>query len=332
MLARAAFLVWGPPRKGPRSAALARELGIRHLIFTLTTWRSGFRAQPTKYLQHLWRTSAAFLRYRPRLVFVQSPPTVAVWVAALYTALRGGRFVIDQHSDAFGRARWTRPRWLNRFVARRAMVTFVTDDYWAEQLRADGVRVLVVPDAPTHDDPVPGRHPGLVADGFNIAVVNTWAADEPLDALLRAAALLPDVTFHVTGAVARHEDVVANAAPNVRFTDFLPRPEYVRLLASADAVVCLTIRNHTMQRGACEALGLARPIITSDWPLLRSYFSDGTVHVDATESSIRAGVRRLMADYDRYAAGIAALRDLRRSEWTERLQTIKDIVLDGRTR
>lgn len=308
---------------------MARELGIQHVIFTSTSWRSGFRGQPMKYPQHLWRTVTAFLRHRPRVVFVQSPPTVAVWLSALYAALRGGRFVIDHHSDAFVRARWRRPRWLNRLVARRASIAFVTDEHWAERLRADGVRVMVVPDAPTRHDAAPGRHPGLVADNFNIAVVNTWARDEPLDAILRAAASLPGVTFHVTGAIARHETVVATAAPNVRFTDFLPQPDYIRLLSSADAVACLTTRDHTMQRGACEALSLAKPIVTSDWPLLRAYFSEGTVHVDPTEAGISSGVRRLMADYDRYAAGISALRDVRSAEWAERRRAIREILLDG---
>ena len=324
----ALFLVWGPPRKGARSAALARELGIR-VVFTADRWRRGFRAQPMKYPVHVWRTVRTLLRHRPRIVFVQSPPTVAVWLVAMYAALRGARFVIDHHSDAFERARWTRPRWLNRLVARRAAAAFVTDEHWARRLRQDGVRVMVVPDAPTNHDAAPGRHPGLVQDSFNIAVVNTWAVDEPLNAVLQAADSLPDVTFHVTGGVARHEETVANAPPNVRFTDFLPQPEYIRLLASADAVACMTTRDHTMQRGACEALSLGRPILTSDWPLLRDYFSAGTIHVDGSAAGICSGITRLMADYDRFAAGVVALREQRCAEWAERRATIEGIILDG---
>jgi glycosyltransferase involved in cell wall biosynthesis len=326
VLEHALFLVWGPPRKGPRSAVLARELGIR-VVFTADSWRHGFRAQPMKYPLHLWRTMAAFVRHRPRLVFVQSPPTMAVWLAALYSGLRGGRFVIDHHSDAFERARWTRPRWLNHLVARRAAITFVTDEHWASRLRAEGVRVMVVPDAPTQHQPAPGRDPGLVDGSFNVAVVNTWAADEPLDALLRAARSMPEVNFHVTGSRERHEETVAGAAANVRFTGFLPQPEYIRLLGTADAVVCMTTRDHTMQRGACEALSVGTPIVTSDWPLLRSYFSKGAVHVDGTESGISAGIRRLMADHDGYVAEIRALREQRCAEWADRRREIQDIVL-----
>ena len=33
-----------------------------------------------------------------------------------------------------------------------------------------------------------------------------------------------------------------------------------------DGILALTTHDHTMQRGACEAVSLGVPIITSDWP------------------------------------------------------------------
>jgi hypothetical protein len=89
------------------------------------------------------------------------------------------------------------------------------------------------------------------------------------------------------------------------------------------------MRDHTMQRGACEALSLGRPIITSDWPLLRSYFAAGTVHVDNTAPGIASGVRRLVSDLDTYHAEIDELRTLRRAEWDERRRAILALVEDG---
>jgi len=82
--------------------------------------------------------------------------------------------------------------------------------------------------------------------------------------------------------------------------------------------MCLTTRDHTMQRGACEALSLGRPIVTSDWPLLRDYFGRGAVHVAATPASIAAGVRRIVAEHAALSRDVVALRDERRAEWAER--------------
>ena len=315
------FIVWGPPRKGPRSAVMARELGMP-ILYTAAGWRPGVLTQPLKYARHFLVTVKALARSRPRVVFVQSPPTLAVWTVAAYAALRGGRFVIDFHSDAFHRMRWRHPRWLNDLVARRAAMTLVTDVHWAGVLSAAGAPVSVVPDVPTEYRPEPGAQPGLEPGRFNVAFVNTWAPDEPLDEMLKAAAALPDVTFHVTGNTAGREAVVSSAPANVRFVGFLPEGDYYRLLASCEAVMCLTTGDHTMQRGACEALSLGRPIVTSDWPLLRDYFSAGTVHVQSSGESIAAGVERLMAGYGEYLAAIQRLSDQRRAEWAERRRAI----------
>ncbi len=145
---RAVFLVWGPPSKARRSIVLARELGMP-IAFLADSWKQGLRAAPLKYPAQFVRTYRILLRDRPRMVFVQSPPSLAVWSVAAYAAIRGARFVIDAHSDAFERGRWTRPRWLNRLVARRAAATLVTDSYWAEMVRGWGAAAVVIPDVPT---------------------------------------------------------------------------------------------------------------------------------------------------------------------------------------
>src|SRR5262249_54482479 len=86
-------------------------------------------------------------------------------------------------------------------------------------------------------------------------------------------------------------------------------------LRAAAGVVALTTDDNTMQRGACEAVSLGVPIITSNWPLLRSYFHLGTVHVDNTPEGIRAGVEQLRAEHARLQTEIRQLQDERRSEW-----------------
>jgi hypothetical protein len=60
---------------------------------------------------------------------------------------------------------------------------------------------------------------------------------------------------------------------------------------------------------------MGRPIITSDWPLLRRYFHKGTVHVDADATSIRRGIERLVKDHARYREEILQLRAEQAREW-----------------
>lgn len=319
--ADALFLVWGPPSHGPRSKVFARELGI-DVEFVEVTKRRGLLVAPYKYLMQTVRTVRLLRRRRPRLVFVQSPPSLAVWVVGAYAALTGADFVVDAHSAAMLADRWTRPRWLNRMLARRAVVTIVTNEHFAAQLEERGARALVVRDIPTSFPS--GPSPDLPA-GFNVLVVNTFNFDEPLAEVVDAARRSPDVTFHVSGRIGANR--LPDAPPNVRFTDFLPDDDYYALMARADAVVCLTTRDHTMQRGACEALSMGRPIITSDSRLLRDYFHQGTIHVDNSVDAIADAVERMRSDHGRYRTEIDQLRRSQREQWRvarERLGALID--------
>jgi glycosyltransferase involved in cell wall biosynthesis len=306
------FLVWAERHRGTRSAWLAESIGIDDLRYLAPTRGRGWWASWRKYPRQGVSTLRLLLARRPRVVFVQSPPSFAAWVATWYGVATRAAIVIDAHSDAFERSIWTRPRWATRLVARAAVATIVTNEHWAQLVRAWGGRAITVPSIPT--DFAAGLYPPL-APGHNVAVVNTWASDEPLGALLGAATLLPGVTFHVTGRDDRVASLRQRIPGNVRFTGFLPEATYHGLLRAADAVVCLTTRDHTMQNGACEALSHETPIVTSDWDVLREYFDTGTVHVDNTQEGIARGIAHLLANLNDYESGVRELRARRQREW-----------------
>jgi glycosyltransferase involved in cell wall biosynthesis len=315
------FLVWGPPSHGPRSRVFARELGIE-VRFVWATRRRGLLIAPLKYAYQALGTLWLLTRRQPRVIFVQSPPSLAVMFVNLYCLLSGACFIVDAHSDAMQSIYWTRPRWLYRALARRALATIVTNDHFAQTVRKWGGNALVVRDIPTEfatqaDYPVEGT--------FNVLVVNTFAPDEPLAEIMIAATDLKEVTFYVTGDESNAGSLPA-VPPNVRFTGFLPDDSYYGLMAASQAVMCLTTRNHTMQRGACEALSMSVPIITSKWPLLENYFSKGTVHVDNTAAGIRHGLRQMMEHYSRYRAEIKQLQVAQRDEWDSALLALMALV------
>lgn len=324
MLADAAFIVWSPRYKGTRSAWLASELGMPAPSYFAPTPRRGLRAAPLKYPRQALATLAHLLRQRPRVVFVQSPPSFATWTAALYAVLWRAALVVDAHSDAFNRGIWTKPGWLNRMVVRRAATTIVTSRHWAARIAAMGGRAVVVPAVPTRltvGDPPP-------LAGFSVAVVTTWARDEPVEAVFEAARLCPEATFFVTGHARAAERFAGGIPPNVQLTGFLPEPTYNGLLAHAGAVMCLTTRDHTMQNGAAEALYLGTPIITSDWDVLREYFTRGTIHVDNSPTAIASAVRCMMEDGDAYRAEVRMLREEIDRRWDHERSAILSSITD----
>jgi glycosyltransferase involved in cell wall biosynthesis len=323
---RSLFVVWGPPSHGPRSKVFARELGI-DVHFLYSTTGRGLRVALRKYSYQAVKTLQLLYRERPEIVFVQSPPSFAVLFVYVYCATTRARFVVDAHSGALQSSHWTRPRWLYRLLARSALATIVTNEHFAGVIRDQRGRALVLRDIPTV---FPDDGSFRVDGDFTVVVVNTFAPDEPLRDVLTAAGHLEGVTFYVTGDTNREGAALPAIIPeNVHFTDYLPDESYYSLLKASGAVMCLTTRDHTMQRGACEALSLGKPIITSRWPLLEDYFHKGTVHVDNTSDDIRSGVAEMVMHHDRFRREIVELQSDQQREWEIAMSSIISLLDAG---
>jgi glycosyltransferase involved in cell wall biosynthesis len=318
------FLVWGTPDQGPRSRVMAAKLGIE-VSLVQTRLPRGMWYAPIKYLVQAVKTMLLLLRKRPVVVFVQSPPLLAVLTTCFYCALTRSDYIVDAHSAAFHGPSWSLfPGWLRSLMARRAIATLVTNENFQQRVEELGGLGFILRDVPT-SFPVNATYP--TSRQFNIAMVNVFSPDEPLVETLNALADLSDVQLYVTGRInPRHFELVEGAPQNVHFTNFLPDEDYYGLLTSVQAVMCLTTRNHTMQRGACEALWLGKPIITSDWPVLRGYFDSGTVYVDNTSAGIRQGILQMKEDYARFQSGIQVLQTNRQREWHEKLAQLTSLV------
>ena len=83
-----------------------------------------------------------------------------------------------------------------------------------------------------------------------------------------------------------------------------------------------------MQRGGYEAVALGKPLVTSDWGLLRETFSRGTVHVRNEPAAIADGLRRAIADRERLAVEMQSLGTERRALFATRLANLVQVI-DG---
>jgi glycosyltransferase involved in cell wall biosynthesis len=298
-------IAWMPVSQ--RSASIADRLGYDLVL----VGRSGFRrawTAPLAYPLSAVRTIVALVRLRPRSAIIAVPPFVAPLVAwPILRALRAP-FAVDVHSGAVLDRRWRWSLGLLAWTSRRGVAAVVTLPSLEVPFAERGVPTLVLPDPLPRLVPpdAPSRSPSTAAGDERTPVVVAvcgWGDDEPIDALVAAAAGRP-WRLVLTGRPRRDVETPAN----VTLAGFLEDDAYVAQVASADVVAVLTERDDTLLSGAWEAVALGRPLVLSGTRALRSTFGEGVAYVEPTPASIAAGVDAVLADPD--AAGrVAVLRE-----------------------
>jgi glycosyltransferase involved in cell wall biosynthesis len=242
-----------------------------------------------RYLVQSTKTLAILHREKPDVIIAQNPPIVTPLIAYLYSKISRALFIIDSHTGAFTDfGRFIR---LHKYLSRRALMTIVTNKDLQELVLSWGANAFVLEDRLPE---LPSVKLNNKFDRFSIGVVNTFSDDEPVEEILEAAKNIPDCDFYVTGRISRASpEIIKNKPNNVLLTDFLSEPAYIGLLNKVDAIMVLTKRDLTMVCGAYESIAVEKPLITSDWPVLRNYFSQGTLYVDNTPASIVKAVQEV---------------------------------------
>jgi len=317
------FLIWGFPQGTRRSQFMARELGM-DIAYVYVTRRQGKFYALLKYPIQAIKTLTILIRRRPQVVFVQNPPIFATLLIYLWGLITGTKYIIDSHTDALLASWWAWSLPLHRFLSRRAITTIVTNNYLQQIVTSWNAPAFILTDVPVISSE--RRRVHLDEKSFNIVIISTASYDEPIDQVFGAARKLSDISFHITGNYKARPDIVESAPGNVRFTGYVPDDEFYGLLEAAQAVMCLTTENHTIQSGASEALWMGKPIITSDWPLLQTYFSKGTIHVDNTTKSICQAIVTIKENEPAFESDILALQKERRLEWQQKIEMLIHLI------
>ena len=277
-----AFLTWSSHR---RTTGLAAGLGIE--LFELLSARRGF----VRHLELITRTLHLLFTRSFGVIVAQNPSIVLAMLLVCIRPLRRFRLVVDAHNEAIT------PfvhdvavvRLASRWLLRHSYLTIVTNSELADRVSHAHGCPFVLP------DPLPAVPPNLPTGASQppyVAVVCTFAPDEPLAEIFRAAEGLPEVRFKVTGDTQRCPPALLAAKPaNVDLTGFLDEQSYWRLLACSAAVLDLTSMPDCLVCGAYEALALGVPMILTDNAAGRRLFGQVAVFTDSAPASIAAGIR-----------------------------------------
>lgn len=305
-----------------RSDGIAHHLGANSYHFRdLKRLKHVFAL--LKYILASFKTLIVLHKESPEVIFVENPPIFAVLVVWFYCMLCRTHYVVDTHSAAFTCRRWIFFLWLYRFLAKHALTNVLHNEPLAQIVTNWCAPAIVLEDAPQlYTD---RKYP--FGKGFNVVVVCIYSNDEPIYEVIKAARRLRNVNFYITGNLKNAPKEIKMIVPrNVILTDYLAQEDYVGLLKGCDIVVSLTTNDNTMQCGAHEGLELGRPIITSNWPVLKKYFLKGTIHIDNTASSLVTAIKNMRAEHSRYLNEIRILREERRIMLQKKLSKLFELL------
>ena len=226
----------------------------------------------------------------------------------------GYSLIVDAHNEAVEPHENPQPWivWLSRWVIRRADLTIVTNRQLAQIVRQRGGRPFTLPDR--IPAPAPGGPAQVLKGGFNVAVIATFAKDEPMEAIFEAVRG-GEIEVYVTGDSRKLDAGLARRVPpNVHFTGFLAEHDYWDLLRSANGIVDLTLKPDCLVCGAYEALALGKPLLLSANAASIELFDGSAVFTDNSPADIRRALDRLRVEQAR----LAAAAQLKRSELVER--------------
>jgi glycosyltransferase involved in cell wall biosynthesis len=321
---KSVFIVWYSYSQ--RAKTLATEID-GHVIYLYEAGLKGLRLTPLRYLIQGWKTWHFLEQERPEIVLVQTPPIFAAMMVALWCRLRGktrnserrARFVMDAHTATFHHHNW---RWalpLVRFLSQRAVVTLVTDEVALDMLHHWNAKGLFLIDG------LPNLFPpsGLIgSDGANrVAVISVFSDDEPIEEVFDAARLLPEVTFYLTGNPERApSQLLAQKPDNVVLTGFLRDGNYSALLNNVHGLVVLTKQPNDLSCAAYEGLAMAKPIVSSNGPEMRRFFTRGIVFVNNSPESISDGIKQMLHEQAALTKEVIAMRSVLESQRQPKLE------------
>ncbi len=248
-------------------------------------------------------------------------------LVVLSRPLFGYYLVVDAHNE--GIRPFDRPyalvRWVTRRLLKSADVTIVSNEALAKDVHAAGGRSVILPDRlPVPPELQGARHHN--SETADVVVIATYRPDEPIAAIMAAAATMPDVRFAFTGLADRYRGASHEVPPNVHLTGFLRDPDYWQLLAQATVICDLTLKPDCLVCGAYEALAVGKPMVLSENPATRDIFGPAAVLTGSSPEEIAAAVRRAIEDRERLEASAHQLRESFQVRWEPQATAVWDSI------
>jgi len=302
-----------------RNQSYCDILGAKH-IYLGKTYNSFFKKAVYSVVK-FFKTFSILKKEKPDILMIKNTQWMIAFTCILFRPVFKYKLVLDSHGGAFINSLKYYPLFFSKLAAKKADLSLVTNKHHAELVKSWGAKVHIVPFPPIDYDKIK-KEEYEVSDKFNILYISTFSFDEPYLEVVNAVKNMENVHLYISGNYHKKSEQIVKQ-DNVTHTGFLSNERYLGLLQNVDAVMVLTNRDNTMQKGGNEAVFMEKPIITSNLTFLKTYFYKGAVFVNLNEKSIKSGIEEMINNYQKYKNDIKILKDNLKEE---NLQAVKQIL------
>lgn len=318
------FLVWA--RHSIRADGISRRLGANlHMLNTSSI----------KHPLLFTKTLHILVKENPKIILCQSPPITCALVALIYRyffGLKSTKILIDAHTGSIYNT-WSKR--ITKLIMKKADGIIVTNEELQNDLSAKGVNSTVledpIPEVCTHfsECTLDVHNANEKRESYKIAVICSFAKDEPIREILHAASTIPGSEFYFTGDKSKAKiNLLVTKSANVYFTGFLDYKDYLLLLKGSDVIMDLTKNDKTMVAGAYEAVALEKPLITSNWPPFTRYFNKGTIHIDNSVQMIRNAIETAINTRYEMSKEMQQLKTEKNDEWESKVAKFMHLITE----
>ncbi|MCG7199470.1 hypothetical protein MD273_07015 [Marinobacter pelagius] len=280
-----------------------------------------------RYFKSTWRTLGAVRGYRPNYLIAQNPSVVLSLLVLVIKRFRKCKVIIDAHnSGVYGTGvEGNLLQRVNNYIIRKADAVIVTNSDLARHVKALGGNPIVLP------DPLPtlkntSQEPFHPNNRLKALCITSWSDDEPFSEILNASSRFTgEIDFFFTGNYRKVQTLLPQVIPeNVTLLGFVDEDSFQHHLFSSDFCIDLTKRNDCMVCGAYESIAAEKPIILTDTPAQREYFTKGALFCDPTTESIAQEIENMQQNISRLKCEASELKsDILEKEQAQRQPVIE---------
>lgn len=274
--------------------------------------------KPLDYLLKSIGTVSNLILKKPKVLWVQLPPSPLLYIALLYKKInKNAVIIVDCHNGVFW-GKWKKylsVEKLNRFdiiLVHNYLIKEIAEDFGLSK-----EKLMILEDKPAIKD---SSYEKLGSQNVRSTVLMpcSFNADEPIDVVFDAAAQIPEIDFLISGPKDKGALLFdfSKKPKNVQLIGYLSLKEYEEVFRSSDVVLGLTTEDHIQLSVANEATGFEIPMVISDTPLLRNLFNKGAIYVETMDSkSIANGIKEAIASRALLHAEVKVLKTERIQKW-----------------